>query len=266
VTPDALRAAAARLAAAGIDEPMREARILAREAKDAIAFDAFIARRAKREPVAYILGRKEFWSLDFEVSPAVLIPRPDSETLIETALKERRPPPARILDLGTGSGCLLIALLTEWPGATGLGIDIAPDALAVAKRNAERLGVTDRASFALADFANLALDERFDLVVANPPYIADADHAHLDPDVRDHEPRLALTSGPDGLRDIEKIARTLHDVMHGDSLALIEIGHDQGETAVKTLRNAGLDVRRVVKDLGARDRVIVATLPQRGSP
>jgi release factor glutamine methyltransferase len=265
-TPERLRAAAARLGAAGIDEPMREARLLAREAKDASAFDAFIARREKREPVAYILGRKEFWSLEIEVTPAVLIPRPDSETLIETALKEYKAPPARILDLGTGSGCLLIALLTEWPTARGVGVDISPDAIAVAKRNAERLGVAARASFAVADFANLTLGERFDLVVANPPYIADTEYAHLDPDVRDHEPRLALTSGYDGLRDIERIARALQNVMTDEGLALIEIGHDQGESAAQTLRNEGLIVRRVVKDLGARDRVIVATLPQGRSP
>jgi len=266
-TADTLRAAALRLAAAGIDDPMREARLLAREAPDAPTFDAFIARREKREPVAYILGRKEFWSLEFEVTPAVLIPRPDSETLIETALHElKSTPPARILDLGTGSGCLLIALLTEWPTATGVGVDISPDAIAVAKRNAERLGVAGRTSFAVVDFANLALGERFDLVIANPPYIADSAFETLDPDVRDHEPRLALTSGADGLRDIEKIARMLYDVMSYESLALIEIGHDQGQSAVKTLENEGFDARRVVKDLGGRDRVIVATLPQRRSP
>ncbi len=259
---DHIRAAVARLAAAGIVEAVREARLLAREAPDAPTFDAFIARREMREPVAYILGRKEFWSLDFEVTPAVLIPRPDSETLIETALKElKASPPARILDLGTGSGCLLIALLTEWPAATGVGIDISRDALAVAKRNAERLGVAGRASFAVADFAALPKD-RFNLVVANPPYIADNAFETLDPDVRDYEPRLALASGQDGLRDIEKIARTLYDVMSNESLALIEIGYDQGESGAKTLENEGLDVRRVVRDLGGQDRVIVATLPQ----
>lgn len=260
---ESLRAAAQRLAAAGIDEPMREARILAREAPDAATFDAYIARRETREPVAYILGRKEFWSLEFEVTPAVLIPRPDSETLIETALKERKAnPPRRILDLGSGSGCLLIALLTEFPQATGVGLDISRDALAVAKRNAARTNVAARASFVEADFAN-ALQERFDLVVTNPPYIADAEHAKLDSDVRDHEPRLALTSGHDGLDAIAAIARTLPTIMKPDALALIEIGHDQGETAAETLAKHGLAVARVVKDLGARDRVIVATLPQR---
>ncbi len=259
---ETLRAAAARLAAAGIDEPMREVRILAREAKEAALFDAFIARREKREPVAYILGRKEFWSLEFEVTPSVLIPRPDSETLIETALKVlKATPPARILDLGTGSGCLLVTLLTEWPNATGVGLDISRDALEVAARNARRHNVVDRIAFVEADFAHPP-NERFDLVVANPPYIADAYHAQLDPDVRDHEPRGALTSGPDGLAAIKAIARALHRMMKQGACALIEIGYDQGESAAQTLRNEGLSVQHIVKDLAGHDRVMVATLPQ----
>jgi release factor glutamine methyltransferase len=259
---ETLRAAAARLAAAGIDEPMREARILAREAKGAALFDTFIARREKREPVAYILGRKEFWSLEFEVTPSVLIPRPDSETLIETALKElKATPPSRILDLGTGSGCLLVTLLTEWPNATGIGLDISRDALEVAGRNARRHNVANRITFIESDFANPP-DERFDLVVANPPYIADADHAQLDPDVRDHEPRRALASGPDGLTAMKAIARVLHRVLKQRACALIEIGHDQGKSAAQTLRNEGLSVQHVVKDLGRNDRVMVTTLPQ----
>lgn len=256
-----LRAAAARLAAAGIDEPMREVRILAREAPDAATFDAYIARRERREPVAYILGRKEFWSLDFEVTPAVLIPRPDSETLIETALKECKPHPARILDLGTGSGCLLITLLKEWPQATGIGIDISPDALAVAARNATHHGVEARTQFVRTDFAHPPR-ERFDLVIANPPYIADSVVETLDPDVKNFEPRLALSAGRDGLDSIAVIARALHDLLKPHARALIEIGHDQGETAANVLRNEGLTVHRVVKDLGGHDRVIVAMWPQ----
>lgn len=256
-----LRAAAARLAAAGIDEPMREARILAREAPDAATFDAHIARRERREPVAYILGRKEFWSLDFEVTPAVLIPRPDSETLIETALKECKPYPARILDLGTGSGCLLVTLLKEWPQASGIGIDISPEALAVAARNAAHHGVEARAQFVRADFAHPPR-ERFDLVIANPPYIADSVVETLDPDVKNFEPRLALSAGRDGLDLITVIARALGDLLKPHALALIEIGHDQGETAAKALRNEGLTVHRVVKDLSGHSRVIFATLQQ----
>jgi len=171
-------------------------------------------------------------------------------------------PPTRILDLGTGSGCLLVALLTEFPHATGVGLDISPAAIAVARRNAIRHNVGARATFVEADFAN-APRERFDLVVANPPYIADAEHARLDPDVRDHEPRLALTSGRDGLDAIKTIARTLNDVMKPDAIALIEIGHDQSESATQTLRNEALVVPRIVKDLAGHGRVIVATLPQR---
>jgi release factor glutamine methyltransferase len=260
---DVLRAAAARLAAAGIEEPMREARLLAREAMGATAFEAYIARREKREPVAYILGRKEFWSLDFEVTPAVLIPRPDTETLIEAALKHfASKPPARILDLGTGSGCLLITLLSEWRDATGVGVDISPAALAVARRNAARHGIDERAAFAEADFAKLALNEPFDLVVSNPPYIPDAVVDQLDPDVQNFEPRLALAAGIDGLAAIKAITDALHTVLSPQGIALIEIGYDQGESAANALRNGGLTVLGVVKDLGARDRVVVATLPQ----
>jgi release factor glutamine methyltransferase len=260
--PLQLRAAAARLAAAGVDDALREARILAKEALDEQTFDAFIARREKREPVAYILGRKEFWSLEFEVTPAVLIPRPDSETIVETALKElKQTPPRRILDLGTGSGCLLISLLMEFPDAAGVGLDISPDALAVAERNAARLGVAGRAAFVRGDFGELP-DDRFDLVVANPPYIADAAMATLDLDVRGHEPHLALRGGPMGLDAIERIARSLFDALTPDGLALIEIGRDQGSSGTKTLRNEGLDVLRIAKDLAGNDRVLVAQLPQ----
>jgi release factor glutamine methyltransferase len=154
-----------------------------------------------------------------------------------------------------------VTLLTEWLDATGIGLDISREALEVAGRNARRHNVGNRATFVESDFANPP-DERFDLVVANPPYIADAVHARLDPDVLDHEPRLALASGPDGLAAIKAIARALHRVMKQNALALIEIGHDQGESAAQTLRNEGLTVRHVVKDLGRNDRVMVATLPQ----
>lgn len=255
-------AAAARLAAAGIGDALREARILAKAAPDAATFAAFIARRERREPVAYILGRKEFWSLEFEVTPAVLIPRPDTETIVETARKElRQTPPRRILDLGTGSGCLLISLLTEFPPATGVGIDISPAALEVAKRNAARLGVADRTTLEVADFAAFALEERFDLVVSNPPYIPDATLAALDPDVRDHEPHLALKGGRTGLDAVERIAGALHRTLAPQGLALIEIGHDQGESGARTLRNEGVNVLRIVKDLAGLDRVLVARLP-----
>lgn len=261
MTQQRLREAAARLAAAGIEQPLREARILLDEVPE--RFDEAIERRIRREPIAYILGHWEFWSLEFEVSPAVLIPRPDTETIVETAVTElKQKPPGRILDLGTGSGCLLIALLTEFPDATGTGIDISPDALAVARRNAERLGVASRARFIEGDFGELS-DDRYDLVVSNPPYIADAVVETLDADVRNFEPHLALKGGPDGLGPLERIAISLYDCLKPEGLALIEIGYDQGRTAVSTLRNQGLEVIGVIQDLGNNDRVIAARLPSR---
>jgi release factor glutamine methyltransferase len=257
-----LRTAAARLAAAGIDEPLREARILARAAPDTATFDAFIGRREGREPVAYILGRKEFWSLEFEVSPAVLIPRPDSETLIEAALGEfKTNPPARVLDLGTGSGCLLIALLTEWPRTTGVGVDISEAALALARRNALRHHVAERAEFRPGDWGE-GITERFDLVVANPPYIADDVFDRLAPDVRDHEPVHALRAGREGLDAYHRIAKHLPRLLEPAGCAIVEIGFDQRASVKDLFTTAGLAGLRVVKDLAGHDRAVVARLPQ----
>jgi release factor glutamine methyltransferase len=206
-SPEILRAAATRLSAAGIDDALREARLLSREATGPDQFEEFVRRRAAREPFCYIIGRREFWSLDFEVSPAVLIPRPDSETLVEAALKEfGAKPPARIIDLGTGSGCLIISLLTEWREATGVAVDISPAALDVALSNAGRLGTAARMTFDCRDFA-AECDERFDLVVSNPPYIADGVIETLEPDVRAFEPFLALSGGADGLEAYRQLAR-----------------------------------------------------------
>jgi len=262
-SPEALKAAAARLAAAGIDEPMREVRILAREAPNEAAFETFLARRARREPVAYILGRREFWSLDFEVSPAVLIPRPDTETLVEAALAEfKANPPARIIDLGTGSGAILTALLTEWPRAAGIGLDKSEAALHIAKRNAERHGVADRATFRLGDWLD-GIEERFDLVISNPPYITDAELGALDADVRDHEPALALKGGAAGLDAIERITAALPKVLAKSGRAIVEIGCDQGAAASAVFTKAGLEIVRIAKDLAARDRAVVARLPQK---
>ena len=258
---EALRAAAARLAAAGVEDAMREARLLARECASREQFEAFIRRRAAREPFAYIVGRREFWSLDFEVNPAVLIPRPDSETLVEAALKEfAARPPARIIDLGTGSGCLLISLLHEWQEATGVAVDISMEALEVARRNAVRLATSGRMRFDCRDFA-LTGDERFDLVVSNPPYIADAVIESLEPDVRDHEPRLALSGGKDGLEAYRRIAAALPALLSAGGRVMLEIGYDQAAGVTRTLENQGLRGIRIVKDLGGNDRVVVATAP-----
>lgn len=262
ITPDQLRDAAKTLSAAGLDEPMREARVLANNAPDAQTFESYVHRRAQREPTAYILGRKEFWSLEFEVTPAVLIPRPDSETLVEAALAELDDhPPRRILDMGSGSGALLLALLSEWKVTTGVGIDASVEAIAVARRNAKKLHMEHRATFELGDFAKPPA-ERFDLVVSNPPYIADAELMTLEADVRDYEPRLALAAGVDGLDAIKVIAHVLPQVLAPNAPAFIEIGHAQGDVATLTLRKAGLRVERVIKDLAGCDRVIVARVPQ----
>jgi release factor glutamine methyltransferase len=257
-----LRAAAARLAAAGIEEPLREARILARAAAADTQFESFIVRRERREPVAYILGRKEFWSLEFEVSPAVLIPRPDSETLIETALAAfKANPPARVLDLGTGSGCLLIALLAAWPRATGMGVDISEAALTLARRNALRHHVAERAEFRLGDWGE-GLAERFDLILANPPYIADDAFDRLAPDVRDHEPVRALRAGRQGLDAYRRITGQLPRLLAPQGRAIVEIGFDQAASVKDLFTTAGLEVLKVVKDLGGDDRALVARLPQ----
>ena len=256
-----LRAASLRLLTAGIDDPLREARLLSREADGPARFEEFIRRRAAREPFAYIVGRREFWSLDFEVNPAVLIPRPDSETLVEAALKEfAARPPARIIDLGTGSGCLLISLLHEWQEATGVAVDISMEALEVARRNAVRLSTSGRMRFDCRDFA-LTGDERFDLVVSNPPYIADAVIESLEPDVRDHEPRLALSGGKDGLEAYRRIAAALPALLSAGGRVMLEIGYDQAAGVTRVLENQGLRGIRIVKDLGGNDRVVVATAP-----
>jgi release factor glutamine methyltransferase len=260
-SPEILRAAATRLASAGIDDALREARLLSREATGPDQFEDFVRRRAAREPFCYIIGRREFWSLDFEVTPAVLIPRPDSETLVEAALKEfGATPPARLIDLGTGTGCLIISLLTEWREATGVAVDISAAALDIARRNAGRLGTAERMTFDCRDFG-ATCTERFDLVVSNPPYIADGVIETLEPDVRAFEPFLALSGGADGLEAYRQIARTLPGLLLPQGRAILEIGFDQAERVTRILENQGLRVIRIVKDLGGHDRVVVSSLP-----
>ncbi len=224
---------------------------------DAQAYDILINRRAAGEPVAHITGRREFWSLDLIVSPAVLIPRPDSETLIEVALRLCRPPPARILDLGTGSGALLLAALSEWPAATGLGIDASPAALAVAQANARHTGLADRAAFRLGDWG-AGLAERFDLVLANPPYIAE--NEPLSPEVRAHEPASALFAGADGLADYRRILPQLPGLLAPAGLALLEIGHTLGAALLALAAAQGL-AAALYPDLAGRDRCVALRVP-----
>lgn len=244
-TGEALRHGAATLAAAGVDNPRLEARLLLghatglsrtallcdpSQAIDPAPYHAILDRRAAREPLALILGHQEFWSLEFEVSAATLIPRADSEAVIEAAL-EARPDRSRvgtILDLGTGTGCLLLAALAEYPVAWGLGIDRSADAAALATRNAERVGLAGRAAFLCGDWGE-AVSARFDLVLGNPPYISTDDIAGLMPEVALHEPALALDGGADGLDAYRRILPMLPGLLTSDGVAVLELGAGQAD-------------------------------------
>jgi release factor glutamine methyltransferase len=205
------------------------------------AFERYVARRAGREPVSRILGEREFYGRTFTVSPATLDPRPDSETLIEVALglvdrAAQRSARLRILDVGTGSGCLLATLLCELPNATGLGTDISSAALQTASDNAQRLGVSARAEWIIADALD-GIDGPFDLLVCNPPYIRSADIAGLEPEVRDFDPRAALDGGSDGLAIYRRIAPRLPIVVPS-GWAIFEVGYDQAEAVADLLASA----------------------------
>lgn len=281
----ALAAAASRLAAAGIAQARLDARVLAiaalgltREAllahgdrriepAAAARFDDYVARRLRGEPVARILGRKEFWSLEFEISPETLVPRPESETVIDAALAVFPASQATlaVLDLGTGSGCLLLAVLSERPRAHGLGIDISEGAIAVAQRNARKLGLAARSRFAVADFTGgLAgvTTERFDLVLSNPPYIAEGEIAGLDREVAQYEPRAALAGGADGLAAYRALAPRLAALLTPYGHALLEIGQGQAAAVSAIMAGHGLDLRAQHTDLAGISRVLDLALAQ----
>jgi release factor glutamine methyltransferase len=204
---------------------------------------SLVARRAAHEPLALILGRREFWSLEFAVSPATLIPRPESETLIEAAVAAfaHCAPPRLLLDLGTGTGCLLLAALSEFPAALGVGVDCSAEAAALAAGNAVALHLADRALFLCGDWAD-PLDAQFDLVLGNPPYVRTADLDGLMPEVARHEPRTALDGGPDGFAAWRRLLPELPRLLAPEGIAVLEIGAGQAETAEGLARQAGFGV------------------------
>lgn len=272
------RALAAQFKARGIETPELDARLLIGAALDldhtALAAQAarlitsqeskaiarFAQRRMAHEPVARILGRKEFWGLDFRLSAATLVPRPDTETVIEAALEffqNFRASAVRIADIGTGSGAILLALLSEFPEATGVGTDISAEALATAELNARRFDLAGRASFVQCDYA-AALSGPFDLIVSNPPYIPSSHIATLDHDVRDHDPILALDGGTDGLDAYRAIIPQAAALLGPGGVLIVETGHDQSTPVSDLMRAAKLTLPRPpVADLGGIHRAVM---------
>lgn len=226
---------------------------------DVTAFETLLARRAAREPVAFILGHREFWSMDFAVSPATLIPRPDSEALVEAAMEAfaHRPPPERIIDLGTGTGCLLLALLQEFPSAFGIGLDLEPDAVALAKGNATRFGLCGRSAFVVGCWTN-ALLGRFDLIVSNPPYIPATEIEALMPEVARYEPKRALDGGSDGYEAYRAILPNVKGHLQPDGVAILELGIGQANSIVELAKEAGLQAS-LRTDLANIPRAVIVT-------
>jgi release factor glutamine methyltransferase len=265
---EALAAAARRLGAASetprLDAELlmahalgveREALLLALDAGDAPpGFEPLVARREAGEPVAYITGRRGFWTIDLDVGPGVLVPRPDSETLIEAALAHfHERGPRTVLDLGTGPGTLLLAALAQWPRTTGLGIDVSETALAYARRNAERLGLAARAGFRIGDWGE-GLKGSFDLVLCNPPYVEAG--AALPRDVAEWEPHRALFAGGDGLAEYRRLAPALGPLLAPGGIACFEIGAGQREAVSELFAARGFTIWSR-KDLNGVDRCLV---------
>ena len=271
----AWKAAGERLKAARVDQPAIDARLMLEAAAgvtrtDILAdpyreltdeqvrtLDSYLSRRERREPVSHILGRKGFWKIMLNVSRDVLTPRPDTETVVEVALAAFPETMSfNVLDLGVGSGAILLAILAERPAAKGLGVDISDEALAVARENAANLDLNTRCALLRGDWTAGLADANFDLVVANPPYIPSADIETLEPEVRDHEPRMALDGGADGLDAYRLLAPEILRVLKPGGVFAVEIGHDQAGAVEALFRDAGALNVQTVRDLGDCDRVV----------
>lgn len=275
IVKQALVPAVARLRAAGVEDPARDARILMAFAlgiaperltlhiadpllPDAAArFEAAITARAGRQPVAQIIGERLFYGRPFIVTPDTLDPRPDTETLITEAL---RAPFTRLIDIGTGTGAILLTLLTERPDATGIGTDLSAAALQVARRNAAALQLTQRAEFRETSWM-AGVSGPFDLIASNPPYIAKAAMDGLEPEVRNHEPHLALTDGGDGLSAYRSIAASAAPLLAAQGRLIVETGWDQGPAVAAIFASAGFKNIDIIKDLAGHDRVVSARHP-----
>jgi len=264
-----------RLEAAGLAGPVIDARLLVEAAAEATRADivtdpqrpltaeqealleSYLARREHREPVAQILGRKGFWKLMLAVNDQVLTPRPDTETVVEYVLRDfPEHAPWSVLDLGVGSGAILLSVLAERPAARGLGVDISEEALAVARDNAAQLGLAARCALLRGDWTTGLADANFDLVVANPPYIASAVIETLEPEVRRYEPRLALDGGADGLDAYRRLAPEILRVLKPGGRFAVEIGYDQKAAVEALFRAAGARDVETLRDLADRDRVV----------
>lgn len=273
---EVLKIAIAKFKAAGVAQPINDARILLGHSlnkpnerfygkeEDVIQseylddFSSKILRRCRREPVSKIVGIKEFWSLELLVSPYVLDPRPDSETLIEAARKQfpDRNRILNILDLGTGSGCLLLAALQEWPHSYGLGIDIDPRCIEIAKINAKRNELNDRAKFQTGNWAS-SLDEKFDIILCNPPYISANEIAELDEEVRLYEPEIALNGGQTGLDCYVELAAQFSNLLSADGLIFLEVGIGQKKQILGIMKSNSLELIKIEKDLAQIDRCLI---------
>ena len=272
----AWKGAKTRLEDAGVPGPVIDARLLVEAAADATRsdivtdpyrpltpeqearLDDFLTRRIRREPVSHILGRKGFWKIMLQVTPDVLTPRPDTETVVEYVLRDFPEHAAwNILDLGVGSGAILLAILAERPAARGLGIDISEEALAVARDNAAGLGLAGRTALLRSDWTAGLEAGTFDLVVSNPPYIATDVIPTLDPEVREHEPHLALHGGHDGLEHYRLLAPEILRVLKPSGRFAVEIGYDQKDAVEALFREAGAVFVQTIKDLANHDRVVV---------